>query len=84
MTLGARGRRRRRSPSGARWRSGRCAQPLAVVGVVIAVAWLLVAVFAPLIAPYDPLAQNFALARRRRRARTCSAPTSSAATSSAA
>jgi peptide/nickel transport system permease protein len=38
-------------------------QPLAVVGSVIAVAWLLVAIFAPLIAPYDPLAQNFALSQ---------------------
>jgi peptide/nickel transport system permease protein len=34
-------------------------QPLAVVGAVIAVAWLLIAVFAPLIAPYNPLAQDF-------------------------
>ncbi|MGZ8700860.1 MAG: ABC transporter permease [Gaiellaceae bacterium] len=38
-------------------------QPLAVVGSVIAVAWLVVAIFAPLIAPYDPLAQNFALSQ---------------------
>lgn len=35
-------------------------QPLAVVGAAIAVAWLVVAIFAPLIAPYDPLAQTFA------------------------
>jgi peptide/nickel transport system permease protein len=34
-------------------------QPLALTGSVIAVGWLVVAVFAPLIAPYDPLAQNF-------------------------
>lgn len=34
-------------------------QPLAVVGAVIAVSWFLIAVFAPLIAPYDPLAQDF-------------------------
>jgi peptide/nickel transport system permease protein len=38
-------------------------QPLAVVGSVIAVAWIVVAIFAPLIAPYDPLAQNFALSQ---------------------
>jgi peptide/nickel transport system permease protein len=38
-------------------------QPLAIVGTVIAVAWIVVAIFAPLIAPYDPLAQNFALSR---------------------
>ena len=33
-------------------------QPLAITGAVIAVIWILVAIFAPLIAPYDPLAQN--------------------------
>jgi peptide/nickel transport system permease protein len=38
-------------------------QPLAVVGSVIAVAWVVVAIFAPLIAPYDPLAQNFAISQ---------------------
>jgi peptide/nickel transport system permease protein len=32
--------------------------PLAIAGVVIASAWILVAVFAPLIAPHDPLAQS--------------------------
>lgn len=32
-------------------------RPLAVVGLVAIVAWLLVAVFAPALAPYDPLAQ---------------------------
>lgn len=34
-------------------------QPLAIVGAVIAVAWFLTAVVAPLVAPYDPLAQDF-------------------------
>jgi peptide/nickel transport system permease protein len=34
-------------------------QPLAVAGSMIAVAWLVVAIFAPWIAPYDPLAQTF-------------------------
>ena len=34
-------------------------RPLAVVGTVIAVAWLVVALLAPLVAPYDPLAQSF-------------------------
>ena len=38
-------------------------QPLAVVGSVIAVAWIVVAIFAPLIAPYDPLAQNFVISQ---------------------
>ncbi|MBK8730862.1 MAG: ABC transporter permease [Tetrasphaera sp.] len=32
--------------------------PLAVVGTVIAVGWILIAIFAPLIAPHDPLAQD--------------------------
>jgi peptide/nickel transport system permease protein len=35
-------------------------QPLALVGATIAALWLLVAVFAPLVAPYDPLEQSFA------------------------
>ena len=34
-------------------------QPLAIIGAVIAVSWLIIAVFAPLIAPYNPLAQDF-------------------------
>ena len=34
-------------------------QPLALTGAAIAIAWLVIAVFAPLIAPYDPLAQTF-------------------------
>ena len=34
-------------------------RPLAIAGAVIALVWLVVAVFAPLIAPYDPLAQTF-------------------------
>src|SRR5258708_17665951 len=33
-------------------------QPLAVVGMVLAGAWILIAIFAPLIAPYDPLGQT--------------------------
>ena len=33
-------------------------QPLAVAGVVIAFVWIVIAVFAPLIAPHNPLAQN--------------------------
>lgn len=35
--------------------------PLAVTGFVILAVWVVVAVFAPLIAPSDPLAQRFAL-----------------------
>ena len=44
-------RRRVRVPTA--WR-----QPLAVVGTVIAIAWIVVAIFAPLIAPHDSLAQT--------------------------
>jgi len=47
----------------ARRRTGRVRpawrQPLAVAGAVIAVGWIVVAIFAPLIAPHDPLAQVF-------------------------
>jgi len=34
-------------------------QPLALTGLAIAALWIVVAVFAPLIAPHDPLAQTF-------------------------
>ena len=34
-------------------------QPLALTGAAIALLWIVVAVFAPLIAPHDPLAQTF-------------------------
>jgi peptide/nickel transport system permease protein len=44
-----RARRRLRVP--AEWR-----QPLAIAGVVIASIWIVIAIFAPLIAPYGPLA----------------------------
>ncbi len=33
-------------------------QPLAIAGIVLAAAWIVVAIFVPLIAPYDPLAQS--------------------------
>jgi peptide/nickel transport system permease protein len=36
-------------------------RPLVVIGIGIAAAWAVVAIFAPLIAPYDPLAQDFEL-----------------------
>jgi ABC-type dipeptide/oligopeptide/nickel transport system permease subunit len=44
---------RRRITFGPAWRT-----PLAVAGVVIAAIWIVVAVFAPLIAPHSALAQN--------------------------
>jgi peptide/nickel transport system permease protein len=47
-----------------RWRrSGRIPpawrQPLAVAGAAIGLAWLVAAIFAPLVAPHDPLAQVY-------------------------
>ncbi len=33
-------------------------QPLAIAGIVLAAAWIVVAIFVALIAPYDPLAQS--------------------------
>jgi peptide/nickel transport system permease protein len=45
---------RRRFTISAAWR-----QPLAIAGVAIALAWVVIAIFAPLIAPHDPLAQTF-------------------------
>jgi peptide/nickel transport system permease protein len=44
-------RRRRISPE--------LRQPLAVLGAAIAVAWIVIAIFAPLIAPSNPLAQPY-------------------------
>src|SRR5262249_4375312 len=45
-------RARLRVPAGMR-------QPPAIIGAVIAAAWIVIAIFAPLVAPHDPLAQNF-------------------------
>jgi len=53
-TLALRTRARGRGRLKPAWR-----QPLAVIGGVIAVAWLIVAIFAPFIAPHDPLAQIY-------------------------
>jgi peptide/nickel transport system permease protein len=53
-TIALRMRARRRGRLKPAWR-----QPLAVIGVIIAVAWVIVAIFAPYIAPHDPLAQIF-------------------------
>lgn len=36
-------------------------QPTMLVGLTIAGLWLLIAIFAPLLAPHDPLAQEFAI-----------------------
>jgi peptide/nickel transport system permease protein len=44
----------RRRGAGPAWR-----QPLAVIGALVAVAWFLVAVLAPVLAPHDPLDQAF-------------------------
>lgn len=45
---------KRRLNIGRAWR-----QPLGIIGLLIAVTWLLVAVLAPVIAPADPLAEAF-------------------------
>jgi peptide/nickel transport system permease protein len=58
--------------------------PLAVAGLVIVVALLLVAAFAPLLATHDPLTQTLDQRLRRPRPSTGSAPMRSAATSTAA
>jgi len=42
-----------------RWVRPEWRTPLAVVGAAIAIVWILVAIFAPLLAPHDPLAQEF-------------------------
>ena len=65
------------------------ATPARSSGFVIVALFVFVAIFAPLIAPYDPTEQNLdarsrTAAARARRASTCSASTSSAATSSRA
>lgn len=41
-----------------RLRLGRWSSPLGIAGAVVAVAWILVAILAPVIEPHDPLAQN--------------------------
>jgi len=43
-----------RARSSSPWR-----QPLAIVGTAVVLIWILIAIFAPLIAPSDPLAQDF-------------------------
>ncbi len=45
--------RRRPGTLGSAWR-----QPLAIAGMTMAGAWVLIAIFVPLVAPYDPLAQT--------------------------
>jgi peptide/nickel transport system permease protein len=47
------GFRRRTGTIGSAW-----TQPLAIAGLALAGAWILVVIFVPLIAPYDPLAQS--------------------------
>ena len=66
-------------------RGARCAGCLqrkgAVVGLVVIATFIVLAVFAPLIAPYDPIATNWRWCASRRRRCTGSAPTISAAIS---
>jgi peptide/nickel transport system permease protein len=47
------GPRRAQGTLGSAW-----TQPLAIAGMVLAGAWILIAIFVPLIAPYDPLVQT--------------------------
>jgi len=47
------GFRRRPGTLGSAW-----SQPLSIAGMVLAGLWLIVVIFVPLIAPYDPLAQS--------------------------
>ncbi len=47
------GLRRRPGTLGSAWK-----QPLAITGLALAGAWILIVIFVPLIAPYDPLAQS--------------------------
>jgi peptide/nickel transport system permease protein len=47
------GFRRRTGTIGSAW-----TQPLAIAGLALAGAWILIVIFVPLIAPYDPLAQS--------------------------
>src|SRR5487761_1640198 len=49
-------RRRKRLRVPAAWR-----QPLAVTGLAVVGAWLVIAIFAPLIGPDNPLAQNYGI-----------------------
>jgi len=53
LPLPARARLRRRPFGNAAWR-----HPLAIAGLVIAGAWIAIAIFAPLLAPHDPLEQS--------------------------
>jgi len=55
-----------------------------VAGLVVIAAFIVLAVFAPLISPYDPVATSWSLVRKRPRRCTGSAPTISAAMSSRA
>jgi len=59
-------------------------QPLAIIGIAVAVLWVLIAIFAPLIAPYDPNFQANITIPSGPRGATCSARTSWGAMSSAA
>jgi peptide/nickel transport system permease protein len=53
LPLPARARLRRRPFGNAAWR-----HPLAIAGLLIAGGWIAIAIFAPLLAPHDPLEQS--------------------------
>ena len=53
--------RRRSARRLAWWAAQARAQPLATSGALIVLGWIAVAIFAPLIAPYDPIKGSFVL-----------------------
>jgi peptide/nickel transport system permease protein len=56
VATGLTGRRRLRPVTPVPWR-----RPLALTGLTVIGAWAVIAIFAPLIAPYNPLAQKFSI-----------------------
>ena len=57
---------------------------LFTLGVIICLAWILLAILAPVIAPHDPIAQDLTLRLRHRRRSISSVRTTLAGISSAA
>src|SRR6516164_11673259 len=59
-------------------------RPAAMIGLAVTVCFILLAMAAPLLAPYDPLATNWAAVRKAPSVTHLFGPTKSAATSSPA
>lgn len=47
------------TPANRRFLPAQWREPIVIVGTAIAIMWLIVAIFAPLVAPYNPLSQAF-------------------------